>query len=124
RGREPKEKNAAPADIWSSVSCQHRAEQRTCRQHRRRQTGEPAAPDGGYEFLNDRDIDRVHPGHAKPNKKTTDHQIDPRMLGGQPHTACGDRAVQHVAANCLSSTDLVSCPSPEQSTARLATAPH
>jgi hypothetical protein len=80
----------------------------------RRLTREPSAPGARDEFLNDRDVDRVHAGHAEADEEPADHQIDPGVLGGQRHRSSGDRGVQHRADHRFAPTDLVGRPAPEQ----------
>ncbi len=113
RGQQANRKQTAPADIGCRKGRQQGAEQKTRRQHRRGQPGQPAALGGRHEFLNYRDVDRIHAGYPETDEQPADHQVDPGVLGGESHRPGGDRGIQHSADHRLAPADLVGHPAPD-----------
>ncbi len=113
---------SAPADIGGRVGPEKRPQQHARRQHRRGQAGQPAALMGRHEFLHQRDVHRIQPGHAEADDETADDQIEPRPGWRKRHRTGGEREVQHGQDHNLAAADLVRQPAIEQRSERRADA--
>ena len=114
--QQPGGEQAAPADVGRRKCAKKRPQQHADRQHRRGQPGQPAALRRRHEFLHQRDIDGVEPGHAKAHEETADHEIYPCPVGRHRHCARREREIEHGRDHDLAAADLVRQPPVEQRT--------